>query len=946
MIIFNMASNMSCNTLGTDLAIDFVSDMSDSESTELELETESLSSTQLSSTATQQLSTTNIIGEISNNNISYIKSLIDSGVDINTQYKFGWTALSIAIICGSYDIAGMLLDAGADVTVKDDVGKTALFYAAGTPFEEPVNTNCQFDLYDAIAHRDTTSALRLIPLVKNVDYCDDGGYTLLMHACKNNLVSVVTGLIDAGADININNGHGTALFQSAIRGYDKILKLLIDAGGKIHEPVKFNNGVVINLLSMAVLKGHLSCVKTLIDAGMDIDTTTILNTLTDNIVTPLEIAIYKGHFDIVKYLVKKSAKIGLETFRQAICTENAKILGFLIDNQPSVNLKANFMTLISISKSDNCKLFDFLTSHQDSLIYCVINDKLNTVIELIRQGVDINKPDYLGNTMLTYAIDYNLVGMTKLLVDNGVTYDMSFNNTLIDVVSSNKLDILKILVADYINVDCRDPETGKTLLMIACKNQYVDMVKVLLDAGANIYAVDNDCLAVTDYNMTDEIRQTFRDVIIDHFYSSLCNPVIQDLCKKDKIDALLLALVKRNDIYRIKLFLETYSCINHINCVDSNGHTLLHLAIQYNYVRLARYLIRSGANVNTISKKRSTPLYSAVYIGNYRLVKLLVTKGANVKFNPGNSSTMLMHAAYNRNLNIVQLLIKYGANVNIRFRGRTALSYALMTNKKRGMLIKILRDEMERTKCERAESKSTVKVETIGYNEYNGYVGNVGHAEYICDKNNTTEYVCDENDTTEYLCDECIAAKYVCDENDTEYLCDECFAAETNCDECFAAEYVSTEYISAETTYGENNTNCDEHIGCFDIRNKNVVSKSNCDNINTSEKYSQTKFLLRCVCKKTTTEPNYVTALVLSPKSKAKIWHNGWHEVDFDSRNIEIQLVTDAGRKIEYHVLPGFPNESDETFIKLPTDLPIIINGTELKLYDVYRVSYKNTDVQ
>ena len=52
--------------------------------------------------------------------------LIDAGADINIRNKFGVTALMIAVAEGSEEITRKLLDKKADLTVKTDKGMTAL----------------------------------------------------------------------------------------------------------------------------------------------------------------------------------------------------------------------------------------------------------------------------------------------------------------------------------------------------------------------------------------------------------------------------------------------------------------------------------------------------------------------------------------------------------------------------------------------------------------------------------------------------------------------------------------------------------------------------------------------------------------------------------------------------------------------------------------------------
>ena len=59
-----------------------------------------------------------------------VKALLDEGVDVNTKYRYGVTALTFACDHGHLDVVKLLVDRGADVNVKDSFyGSTPLLLA-------------------------------------------------------------------------------------------------------------------------------------------------------------------------------------------------------------------------------------------------------------------------------------------------------------------------------------------------------------------------------------------------------------------------------------------------------------------------------------------------------------------------------------------------------------------------------------------------------------------------------------------------------------------------------------------------------------------------------------------------------------------------------------------------------------------------------------------------
>lgn len=63
-----------------------------------------------------------------------VKQLLDEGLDVNTKFRYGTTALFFACDAGQTEVVKVLLDKGADLTVKDTFyGMTPLALAVSPP---------------------------------------------------------------------------------------------------------------------------------------------------------------------------------------------------------------------------------------------------------------------------------------------------------------------------------------------------------------------------------------------------------------------------------------------------------------------------------------------------------------------------------------------------------------------------------------------------------------------------------------------------------------------------------------------------------------------------------------------------------------------------------------------------------------------------------------------
>ena len=96
---------------------------------------------------------------------------------------------------GDLDKVEQLIDAGADLNIKDKYGNTALLLASRKGHTEIVD--------------------KLISCKANLDLVDNYGWTALMEASYKGYTEIVEKLIDVGADVNVKNVHGKKVIRVA-----------------------------------------------------------------------------------------------------------------------------------------------------------------------------------------------------------------------------------------------------------------------------------------------------------------------------------------------------------------------------------------------------------------------------------------------------------------------------------------------------------------------------------------------------------------------------------------------------------------------------------------------------------------------------------------------------------------------------------------------------------
>jgi len=182
-------------------------------------------------------------------------------------------------------------------------------------------------------------------------------------------------------------------------------------------------------------------------------------------------------------------------------------------------------------------------------------------------------------------------------------------------------------------------KVDQTGLYIASSRGYIDVVRSLIDCGADLDAI------CRDYPDDAEVKWTLLHVAIYN----------------ERQDIAVLLLERGADA-------ETWS---------SWGQTALYMASSRAYTDVVRALIDRGADLNAICQSddglddvKWTPLHVAIYRGTPSIARTLLEHGANPNALDNDGATALHLASQRRGITEVELLLEYGANVDVRERDR------------------------------------------------------------------------------------------------------------------------------------------------------------------------------------------------------------------------------------------------------------------------------------
>lgn len=188
-------------------------------------------------------------------NVATVKRLIEAGADVNLKDKDGKTALEYSLYpCSLYwdetalEIPKMLIEAGADVLSQNYEGQTALMalkkrydHALDERNFAPLNKS-YYDLYqERMRFLEPIEAERTVIDPSRLNEVNEHKQTLLMLAVSENNLYKVKRLIEAGADLNLQDKKGRTALMYALAPTDycwveepiEIVKALIEGGADL-----------------------------------------------------------------------------------------------------------------------------------------------------------------------------------------------------------------------------------------------------------------------------------------------------------------------------------------------------------------------------------------------------------------------------------------------------------------------------------------------------------------------------------------------------------------------------------------------------------------------------------------------------------------------------------------------------------------------------------------
>lgn len=558
-----------------------------------------------------------------NGEIDKIWNLLEFNVDINILNKDNFTPLKLATKNGHKKVMEILMKY-----------KTRRLTTDGANIDDDLK-----DLLHLAAFHGQNGPLELLLQSQDINSMDKNGNTALHYAINGGHLKMVKFLHENNANIeHINENEEKPIHLAIMNGNSEIVQYLYEEMKK-----SINEDEFQNLIKLATEKGKSEILDILLKttnwwkklrnyvetgqlqmlSNVNNATKFLHRNLLENeneepntiMMNCLKLACKNGQKDIIEYVKQHFTvpeHIRWDFIEMAAKNGHKNVVKLLLNN--------DYRTAIEENRIETIKL--------------ILNDYLESIAkdeELIKKLLDKNLLEQNIEEIINIAAKNGYENTIKLLKPNDNT---SIDKIISLAIENNQKSIVELLASTN--------QIDGNHLITACKNNDIEIMKVLLLNGAKLYVKDNWGNTILHIAIINEQY----DIVHLLLENKLIHTII-NVKNKYENTPLMLALqqyIKNNNIVYKKIIMELIENDDvDLNEPNKFNERPIHLVAASNDVDLFELLLKYRVAINEKNFIGNTPLHLAVEFECKEIVEILLKKKAHydIENNEGNTAKSL-----------------------------------------------------------------------------------------------------------------------------------------------------------------------------------------------------------------------------------------------------------------------------------------------------------------
>jgi ankyrin repeat protein len=538
----------------------------------------------------------------------------------------------------------------------------------------------------------------------DVNAADTEGRTPLFYAAERKDAGLASFFLSLGADPNAVDNEGQTPLGICINNNDpKTAEVLASGGADIHKPIPFQENISAAILALetnpqvftallnsntinstdsegktilhkAVITGNINAVTEILTAASS--SAVLINKKDDEDKNSLDYALERSdsrtHIAIAEQLILAGGYCDnpiFTYFGPAVRSANYNIRrneGLAPVHYAVID---NYIGLVIFLLEKDIDLNIKTTSGATALHEAVRVGNMDIIAMLINSGADVNARDAAGNTPLHVGIPPDAyLDVLALLLSRGADVNLRDEHgdtpLHIAVMLNRPAESVQLILNSAGDVHIRNIN-GKTPLYIAVQEHRIALIPLLLAAGSEIFAADNN--GTTPFDISAKANDGTFNLMITK----------DTVNQRDSLGNTMLhsAVLNRARPEQIGRILDQRALVDSRN---RDGDTALHIAVRMNQREVGEYMLTRGANIFSLNSAGESPLFLALGKDN---IREWIINSTTITAKDGLGNNMLHYAAEWGLDKAISIIIRSGINVDTQnATGQTPLFMAAKSN--------------------------------------------------------------------------------------------------------------------------------------------------------------------------------------------------------------------------------------------------------------------------